>query len=497
MAYERFNKALELYDHGELLDGHVSRLFDTLFEHIPESNDWLPATELDTLLAQGTPLSQIQETGPILFDEFDEAYVAEYVRVENPEVRAEFIGEIEINVGMPNPLPSADILNRLRRLELPDTRYRPDEDEQLDDELYVAIHVRGATLLATWLVSGYGDDIQPTHNELENLLARFDQIDDSPINMAQIRCLSKRVTAELAFQNGDYAAALDGIAHSIDYLHYYSEFTPHFTPWLSGVEARSREYFENIERMPGQNVDWPKIAKACEALGICFHNRFSEGDEYAFWMQQTGWAQAQLTPDQLRIYLRDREDEGSVQRLQTYFLPEELWKLLPKRAQEALVSADRALVSSTHGRRSGVANEIRIATEEVLYHYLWLPLSGWAGKQRPLPKGLKMILDKPTQQRRSPSINDQVDLLWHSETKAYFQSLGLSENDVQFLTKENRTTQHLKNLQRTRNTAEHEPGSNISSAKIRNLYAESLGIGRKGVLPELLHLLATDVRSTP
>ena len=491
MAYERFYEALEGYERGENLEWNARKLSNALFEHIPKYSDWLPATELDTLLARGIPRSEIEETGPILFDEFEEAYVYEgYVRVANPEVQAEFVGEKEVYVGMPNPFPSADMLDRLTQLELPDTSYRPDEDEQLHDELCTAIYVRGTALLAMWLISGYGDDIQPTHGELENLLARFDRIDNSPEEVAHIRCLSKRVAAELAFQNGDYATALDEIADALYCLYDWSHslYSPSlFAPWLSGVKVRARVYLDNIEDMPGRNVDWSRVAKACEAIGKSFYNKFVEGDEYTVWMQRTGWAQAQLTPDQLRIYLRDREDEGSVQRLQAYFLPDDLWKKLPKRAQEALISADRALVSATHGRRSGIVNEIRIATEEVLYCYLWLPLS----ETQPLPHpGLKMILDKPKQERHSPNIGDYVQLLWHSRIKDYFQNLGMSDDDVRFLTEEDLTTKHLQSLQRTRNAAEHEPGGTIDLERIRQLYAESLGIGCRGVLPEFVRLLA-------
>ena len=145
------------------------------------------------------------------------------------------------------------------------------------------------------------------------------------------------------------------------------------------------------------------------------------------------------------------------------------------------------LMASKRGRYVSIANDMRIATEEVLYNYLWLPLS----ETQPLPHpGLQMILDKPKQDRRSPSIDDYVQLLWHSGVKDYFQGLGMSDDDVRFLTHENRTTQHFQKLQRARNAAEHEPGDTVDPQTIRQLYAESLGIGRRGVLPELVRLLA-------
>ena len=68
----------------------------------------------------------------------------------------------------------------------------------------------------------------------------------------------------------------------------------------------------------------------------------------------------------------------------------------------------------------------------------------------------------------------------------------MSDDDVRFLTKDNRTTKHLQTLRDTRNAAEHEPGDTVDPQTVRQLYAESLGIGRRGVLPELVRLLAKD-----
>ena len=392
---------------------------------------------------------------------------------------------------------------------MPDTSYQPDGDEDLWDELAAAIHVRGAILLTTWLLSGYGDDIQPTHGELESLLARFDRLDDSPMNMARIRSLSKRVAAELAFQRGDYPTALNRIADAVYHLRFVHRDNL-VTPWLSEVNVHARAYFEHVEQMSGRGIDWPEVFKACEKLSKCFYCPLDDCDvypdqsgtwestlpalenaEHVFWIEKMGWTQAQLTPDQLRVHLGNQEDESAVQRLRTYFFADGLWGKLSKRAQEALVSADRAFVTGTQSRYAAIANEIRIATEEVLYHCLWLPLSE---TQRLPHPGLRMILDKPKQDRRSPSIGDYVQLLWNSGIKDYFQDLDLSSDDMRFLTKDNRTTKHLQTIRDARNAAEHEPGDTVDPQTVRQLYTESLGIGRRGVLPELVRLLAKDRR---
>ena len=399
------------------------------------------------------------------------------------------------------------MLERLRGLPLPDTSYVPDADEPSQD-LIAAAYVRGATLFTAWLLSGYGDDIQPTHRELEGLLARLNSVRlDATDPLDRTRSLSRRIDAELAFQRGDYAAALTGIAKSILPL-YADEIddTPpdlndaQFAPWLSDAEIGAAECIEAIEHK--DDVDWPVVVQACELLSRCFFDvseyvglrTFDEdlNTQHAFWNERSGWARAKLTPDRLRNLLKQQDDESAAQRVETYFFADGRWERLPERAQRALVTADRMLISSSRGRYALVANEIRIATEEMLYYYLWLPLSEWIGAQRQPPPGWRTILGRPKEGRRSPSIDDYVSLLWHSPIKDYFQTLGMSDDDVQFLTKENRTTKHLQALQRTRNAAEHEPGDTVDPRTVRQLYAESLGIGRKGVLPELVRLLAKD-----
>ena len=426
---------------------------------------------------------------------------------------------LDVEVGAPIYLPTPGMLDRLRALELPDISYQPDASER-GDELLTALILRAATLLVEYLLN-YEDDWPGTHHEVRSLFARCDgaglesayaDYDESDAyTLPRIRSLSKYLTAALAYQRGDYVDALLSEAKSIyfickpdldilardgnDALVGMSSISWVAAPWLNS--GRIGSCIEHIEHLRSQTVRWPDVIEACELLSIIYANYDDLGnilDRDAFWSEKKGWAESQLTPDQLRDYLQSSEDERAAQRLQTYFFPRGLWERLPERAREALVSADRVMMSSTLGRRAGILNEIRIATEEVLHRYLWTPLSEWAAAQRSLHSGVKEILGRPEQSRRSPIIDDYVQLLWHSGARDYFRSLGLSDDDVRFLTRENRTTKHLQTLQRTRNTAEHEPGSAINPSEVRDLYAESLGIGRKGILPELLRLLATGKR---
>lgn len=209
--------------------------------------------------------------------------------------------------------------------------------------------------------------------------------------------------------------------------------------------------------------------------------------EMEYWHKVAGWAEERLTPDQLRELIEQREDKAAALRLRTYFFPDDLWKQLPERAQQALVSADRLTVTGTSlSRGEAVFNELRIATEEVLNRYLWQPVSEWAMEQPSPIRGTANILKQARD--GEPSLDDLVQLLWSDGVKDYLRSIGVDDEGVRFLTKEKRMTDHLQRLQRSRNKAEHELDS-AGNANPRDLYAESLGIGRKGVLPEILRLL--------
>ena len=519
MAYERFWEAIEGYEEAyerfeaaeyrsaealEQMRRNAEALFEALFDHYP------PVPQHFRKLVLGDEERKERLERLLHGDEEEQERLKR--EVENPLWSAfnesgmlQYLGILELIVGPLDHLPTSDMLDRLRDIDsrLRSSGHEPDQDES-GAGLETAINVKGSILFIAWLLSGYGDDLQPTHSELEQLLARYGLAFEEMEPVSKVNSLSKRVVAELAYQRGDYTAAFRGLAQaiaSVMFSIFESESVPsnRSFPWLSKAEDRANEIYEMIKHAPNYSVDWPEVAKACDMLSEAVSTIPYPWSEWEvvpdlLWNERKGYALAQLTRDQFRDYMQSSEDERAAQRLQTYFFPGGLWEQLPERARTALVTADRMMVSSTLGRRAGILNETRIATEEVLHRYLWIPLSEWAAGQRSLHPGVKQILDKPEQSRRSPGIDDYVQLLWHSGAKDYFQSLGLSDDDVRFLTRENRTTKHLQTLQRTRNTAEHEPGSAISPSEVRDLYAESLGIGRKGILPELLRLLAPGKR---
>ncbi len=303
-----------------------------------------------------------------------------------------------IAAGRPDPLPSITMLEKLTQLRLPDTSYQPDGDEDLS-KLAIAIHVKASVLLTTLLLSGYSDDIEPTHSELANLIDRHPHaFKDCPLPLS----LSSRVSAELAYQRGEYVEALSKAAESVSCLHNIYLHPPVTAPWLSKVMRLVDACIEAIEQHDARAVDWSTVYDAYYKLSMCP----DDDDDRDLWVMKMGWVEAQLTPDQFRSLIKDREDESAEKRLEKYFFADGLWGKLPQRARDALVSADRMVVSATHGRHASIANEIRIATEEVLHQYLWLPISQWAEGQGSPQRGLQTILEEPSDRGRSPGIGD-------------------------------------------------------------------------------------------
>ena len=470
MAYERFEAALEACERGQDLPTSGVELFAALFEHCP------PSTNPHT----GRPYSYN-----------DIGMTSAAAAVQKPEA-----------------IPSLELLERLKALPMLVPPYIPDANQRTS-ELHATIYVKGAILLVTWMHYEYGDDIQPTHRELSQLLSRWRVSNEVDRGMRLISSLSKRVAAELAFQRGEYARALLNMAASIDEAveFIYEALTNEEVdglwqdgywapPWTYNGRERAMEYAELLRDKKPQGTDWQWVIMASQWLTVAYPEVLLSETEGAlelqvqeYWANLAGWAEAQLTPDQLRSLYEERADEAAANRLRIYFFSDGLWKHLSERAQQALVSADKQMVAGTAmSRRAGVFNELRIATEEVLHRHLWQPMSVWAEGQSPPPRSVQAVLARPG--RHAPGLDDFVQLLYTDGVKEYLHKSGVDKPGMDFLTKEKRTADYLQRLQRARNPAEHEPDYAPDSAEIRALYAESLGIGRKGVLPEMLRLLA-------
>ena len=189
----------------------------------------------------------------------------------------------------------------------------------------------------------------------------------------------------------------------------------------------------------------------------------------------------QFTPNQVRSP-HENGEEAAERRLQADYFTDDRWELLPALAKQALISADRTFVDSTYGRRAAILNELRIAMEEVLHHHFWKPLVEWARGQQGYEAGPDFRGTRTTQGHlgsKRPSLdNYEKEVLPDMGTRRFLREIGLNGESPDF-------KGYIERLRKTRNTAEHT----ADRAEVDALYAEAVGIGQRGVLPELVRLL--------
>ena len=345
---------------------------------------------------------------------------------------------------------------------------------------------------------GYGDHVAPAHHELDRLWLRYGEAHS--VTLLTIRSLSERVGAELAFQSGDYVTALRAITHSIKAFVESEEQTQAIgfawegrldcPPWLDGAEDRAKDYLAHLRTSREGNVDWAAVIASCNTLKSFLPEAWirQEGiddsldEETDYWDETIGWAKAQLTPSQLRSLIEDRAGAAANLRLSNYFLADNLWQRLSEDARNGLVTADLVWMDDgPESRLRTILNPLQRATEDVLYHHLWVPLAKWG-----LPRDSEYLAGLLAR-KQYPGLTEYIQLVSEKLAKRYFRGLGIEGDDLDFLT--NKAQQHFRSLRDARNRVEHEPHSGVSPNDIRTLYRASLGIGCRGILPELVRLL--------
>ena len=378
------------------------------------------------------------------------------------------------------------------------------------------IHYHAALLVRTMRQNGtgqqqygYGGEVGPAFQVLERLWLRYGEADSRTLLI--IRSLSCRVGAELASQTGDYASALRDLALSlkafvqsedqtsrIDFrLLWFSEDRNQLPPWLCGVEDRAKSYVANLRNMSEGEVNWTGVIDSCQTLKSYLPadgspTRRDTNDvvnrETDYWDETIGWGKAQLTPSQLRSLIEKRDNQAVTVRLSQYFFDGGIWERLSEDTRNALIVCDSVWMSDGPASRLlQILSPLQRATEDILYHYLWEPLAEWAGTQpeySDYPGRLLARFDK-----QNPGLTEYLDVLRSDAGKSYLETLGFAGKDLRFLTEGAPTL--LRQLRNNRNKVEHEPTPGVAPHDVRNLYRAYLGIGRRGVIPELMRLLSS------
>ena len=268
--------------------------------------------------------------------------------------------------------------------------------------------------------------------------------------------------------------------------------------------AEAASLFTSLKHSPPDDLKWNQITQDCAGLaylpqlewevfsGVVNQDTIQDDEGFdvtwsEFWRHAEAWASAQLSPSQLIQMHRKQEKDAAKRRLRNYFFSSS-WPSLPKRAQEALVQADKVWNDEEEGRIEAIFNELRIATEEMCNHYIWRPLENLKSSEW-FPE-----MDDFEQRRQEKDDNSYdpnlIGLIWPCEQQFYEKFLAqrkLRSLEIQFLTCD--LPKISKKLWYTRrNLAEHKLDKMAQHDAVEEFFKMFLGIGQRGILPELARI---------
>jgi len=272
--------------------------------------------------------------------------------------------------------------------------------------------------------------------------------------------------------------------------------------WIQSLKPQMPyDCFEAL-KAGGKINDPSMIIEACELLAHIWET-WLYPDEFSrvvdeegtlvfadYWSSAAGWVEAHMQPSELRELLNERRDRDAERRLSTYFFGDKLWIVLPERVKNSLVSADRDWFSGASARTESILNELRIATEELLLCGLWKPLEQWVVSQGGKCGGRQDFLNFKAELASKGWVPD----LFHLEracrmsiTDAFLKNKGVPPKERRWFLEE--LPRSLSRLRRERRRAEHESSNQWTRQELSKYFAEFIGIGRPGILPELCRIL--------
>ena len=200
-----------------------------------------------------------------------------------------------------------------------------------------------------------------------------------------------------------------------------------------------------------------------------------------FWHGAKTWASSQLSPSEYRKMRRRDEEVAAETRLQKYFFGDN-WRDLPERAQERIINADILWTSRQRVNREALLNEIQRATEEMCFAFIWHPLM----EEEIASGGLLTEIESrmAADRRQQPGVGDFIRICDRRFFSEYLERRNLDEDEIQFMSED--LPVGMRQLRPARNSAEHVMGRSVPGQQIEELYRKFLGIGRPGILPELV-----------
>ncbi len=202
-----------------------------------------------------------------------------------------------------------------------------------------------------------------------------------------------------------------------------------------------------------------------------------------FWHSAKTWASSQLSPSEYRKMRRRDEGDAAETRLQKYFFSDN-WRDLPERGQERIINADILWTSSQRVNREAILNELQRATEEMCFAFIWYPLT----EEEIASEGLLTEIESrmAADRRQQPGVGDFIRICDRRFFSDFLKRRSLDEGESQFMSDD--LPAAMEQLRTARNSAEHVLGHSVPSQQIEEFYRKFLGIGRTGILPELVRI---------
>lgn len=456
-------------------------------------------------------------------------------------------GKVKVQEAPPLPDDIEEVLlEKLGKLE-EDFRvpYQPDVDQwTIADSLFIYAYIAAARALRLKRKVGYSDDVRQSLEGVLQVVRRLGMnpvfASGGPFGIVSIGALTGLVSLE-AFRikrlDASYGEALHLLAEGLRYIAYARSDTEEPLDWIEQEfpdnvaderqwRSRLNEYLQTIDvnaqetadafeaiRSRGKCDDWKQVVEDCKALAefwnLCGKDQQewapgpdntiiittkndqlvtdAQGKEWTwleFWRRAQGWAEAQLSPSELRELLNQREDEAAEERLRAYFFGGDLWYQLSERAQRSLADADRAWHSARAGRIEAVLNDLQVATESLCYTFVWEGLRAAKGKQSLLEF---VNRDAELQERRhQPTLADYAWACRQPFFKEFITAPNLTGTERDFLARE--LPNALNGLRKLRDAAQHDPKRTWRREEVAPFVREFLGIGQQGVLPTLAEI---------
>ena len=201
-----------------------------------------------------------------------------------------------------------------------------------------------------------------------------------------------------------------------------------------------------------------------------------------FWYVAREWATAQMSPNEYRKLRDDDENNSSERRLKTYFF-DPFWSELPDRAKNRLIAADTLWNAQGRMAWDAVLSNLQIAAEEMFLKFVFQPMKGSVPT---IDQQLLGLLEGIEHSREHSKIFYFADVCRNPSFEGFLKRRKIETTDIEFLTRE--LPGKLDRLRSRRNSAEHATEEACRREEISPFFHEFMGIGQRGVLPELARI---------